>query len=275
MNRVATPGIPRPRNNLIRPHDSGFTLIELLVVIAIIGILASLLLPVLSKAKFKAQAIACMNNTRQLTMGWNLHASDNSDLVLAAGAMATADMRDPASDDFIDRYNTLATDPLTPYVGGNVKVYRCPGDTRKSTQPGFIGRPEARSYSINCFIGPYFANRGLTDFLSYVKLSDLTRPGPVNTMILLDEGPSINDSFFLVDMSGFDPSLLNAKRLNDNPATYHNRAGSFSFADGHSEIHKWRVDFNQPNTAVNTSPGNVDVDWLQSKCTAKSLNPTR
>ncbi len=261
---------PSPR----RP-GRGFTLIELLVVVAIIGVLAALLLPTLAKAKIRAQAIGCMNNTRQLTLAWLVQAGDNADVVLDAGAMATADMRDPSSDDFIDRYNTLAHDPLTAYVGGNVKIYQCPGDTRKSTQAGFLGRSEARSYSMNCYIGGYFKARGITEFLSYVKLADLTRPGPVNTMVLLDEGPSINDSFFLVDMGGFDPQNLPAKRLNDNPATYHNRAGSFSFADGHSEIHKWRVDFNLPGSLVNTSPGNRDVDWLQSKTTAKADRATR
>ena len=112
-----------------------FTLIELLVVIAIIAILAALLLPVLSRAKERAQRTQCLNNGRQLGLGWQLYITDaNGQLALNDWDFRSANVAESTSNSWVTGNAVLDTDvavitrgSLHRYVK-NAAVYKCPAD---------------------------------------------------------------------------------------------------------------------------------------------------
>jgi prepilin-type N-terminal cleavage/methylation domain-containing protein/prepilin-type processing-associated H-X9-DG protein len=302
MKRLQLPRHPRAsRRQQANPARGAFTLIELLVVIAIIAILAAMLLPALSKAKAKAQGIMCLNNGKQMLLGWRMYAEDNSDKVINNYGV-TETYNTVASGRFANWVNNVMTFPnpdqgntnltyvrngiLSPYLAGSIGVYKCPADNYLSSQQraqGWSGR--TRSLSMNAFFGAFNDTPGDTwsqgkntfvqTYRQWLKLSMVSRPALY--FVVIDEHPdSINDGYFLNDAS-----LANPGHWGDTPASYHNGAGGISFADGHSEIHKWQgiatrapihADGSYPQINFGSDAGSLaDWRWLSLQHTAVQL----
>ena len=255
-------------------RGGAFTLIELLVVIALIALWAVMLTPGLARTQPNVRAAQCLSNKRQVQLACTMYAADNNDVIVPNALISSSGRNGWCNGTMTESWlsanantNPLAysTNCLAPYVGGQLKVYKCPGDTIPSDNGDRI-----RSISMNGQMGALYGAPGGNGYNAgwrvYTNLSDLTAPTPAMAWIFADESMySLNDGFLQMN--------LNAPDYPDVPAAYHGGINCFTFADGHVEAHKWAWNgpaglglLNCPYAKGLTGthwPSSIrDVDWL-------------
>jgi len=264
----------------------GFTLIELLVVIAIIAILAAMLLPALSKAKSKALGIQCVNNSRQLQLCWTLYADDNNDAIVPNLINSPLSWVNGSwSDGSVANDLPGATTNYFVRIGllykynSSDQVYTCPDQKQVyiMTYTKVMPLLPARSYSISGQMGggqidsngeiiPVVFGQNPVSAVANKKTSQINRPGPSKAFVFVDE------SLYTID-DGYFGVKVNEDLWANFPASRHGDSGSFSFADGHSEMKHWTV----PSTRKLSDPWgntpapkvggqkNPDLQWVSER----------
>jgi prepilin-type N-terminal cleavage/methylation domain-containing protein len=302
--RCWLPPSPAPRKFSPYLSRRAFTLIELLVVIAIIGILASLLLPVLARAKAKAQAIRCVSNLKQMILAFKLYADDHNGLFVPntySGAdgwlRGWLDFNGANADNW-DRDSLFNPQRavLGPYTR-DVGIYQCPSDWSAVNKPGEGSVRRVRSLSLSQAVGTSADGKSPTPgvwldsvgvppdnpggkWRVYAKEGDAVRPGPAQTWVFIDEHPaSINDGAFAVRMPD-TPAATSGQGWPDFPAGFHNDSGSLAFMDGHAELHKWLEGVSRGPGGLASKvtsrgalhlgniPENRDILWLAKRTSA-------
>jgi prepilin-type N-terminal cleavage/methylation domain-containing protein len=262
------------QRKIVRAKPSGnaaFTLIELLVVIAIIAILAAMLLPALARAKISAQKTNCMNNLKQIQLGWTMYAGDNSDRIVPVSNYGDSGPTDPEIQPGATEAQCFPGNVGTPgdtnvlyarigllhtYLKSDV-VFKCPADPKMVD-----GARTIRSYSINGWMNPTASTASQSYLHSqaisrvFKKTGDILHSSDI--YIMLEESPgTINDDWFVECPD-------TPTQWTDMPASYHGKCCFLLFADGHAFNKIWtdHAVVSQEGNFSPKDPNSGDLPWL-------------
>lgn len=285
------------------PQETGFTLTELAVVVLTIALLALVLLPAHAASRTKSQSLRCLDHLKQFMGVVMMYTHDNHDFlppnedsssappghIWVRGNAAT--LRDATN---ILLLTEVTNNVLAPYTASSINLYKCPADPGRVFSGG-VRVQTIRSISMNHAVGtvcPAFRSFGghsgvptlptngpwldgnhshITGnpFRCFGKVSDFVNAA--NTWVIMDEHyNSINDAGLA--HPGLPPGVN--IRWVDFPAIYHHGAGGIAYADGRSEIKKWKglnypASGLPPNTVI---PGanREDWDWLAERTSQRA-----
>ena len=244
----------------------GFTLIELLVVIAIIAILMAILFPALRAAQEQGKRIVCLSNLKQLTMGWMNYADDNDDKICGGWVNynnpdAWVELVEKGASES-EQILAMQSGALFPYVP-NVKLFKCPTGERGEMVTYSIVDSMWGSFPVPAFLESWGVKTPAEAYLK--RRTQIKRPG--DRFVFLDEGKWPGSPWGI---------WYDEPTWWDIPTIRHSKGTNWSYADGHSDYHKW-VDQRTMDLALKLPPyenvmadfasvtqkNNPDLEWAQ------------
>jgi prepilin-type N-terminal cleavage/methylation domain-containing protein/prepilin-type processing-associated H-X9-DG protein len=252
----------------------GFTLIELLVVIAIIAVLLAILMPALSRVKEQGKRSKCLYNLKQLTLCWIMYADENDDKLINGDNGEYTSMynlgrpfddshynetpwvlRDYDKTITAEKRRSIEQGALYPYAK-TLALYKCPtvGKIVRGGAQEEVMRTYSVSDAMNC--------KGWPEMKAKMVKRRLPIENPAFRIVFVDDGGTSPSA-----MGGWTCYVLEEKWW-DPPPVRHGDGTTFSFADGHSDYHKWKdprtIEFGKrvpPTARSAVQAGNEDIHW--------------